>query len=464
MKTTTQTIVGRIAQVGLLACFASTCLFVSNSSAQNFPFDYKVEESSSENSGKQDVDVAQQEQDKRQDAPAGTLRLKKHTFHDPGVDNMASHTVLMPEGWTASGGAWWIDPQYLGMGPSHHIKVTSPQNVEVELTPAILFANTIHNKEFWLQQIPPGTDDFGLELMMRSLQSPTPGSVHVGVIASPMPQGGPEGWRQRLIQQGIPGTTNLQVREVKVVPEMQPLMDKELRAHHQPFIDLYRNDPSISAQSGGAYYAIHITFDRDGRRWEQLSLAGVHHFTSTTKMDQSTVWGVTPGRVYTVPEGELAQHLPTLVTVADSLAETAEWQEMKFDLAAKKAEHNAKIAEQNAQTARDLAKIHSQGQAEIRRTNRQAWEKIQQTRNETNEIISNTYDPSSGDAVQQKYINSIYEVEDYDDPTTGSTVQLPTGSQRAFSDGNGGYLLTDDPLLDPNTLGAGTFTEIHARQ
>ena len=61
------------------------------------------------------------------------------------------------------------------------------------------------------------------------------------------------------------------------------------------------------------------------------------------------------------------------------------------------------------------------------------------------------------------YVNSIHEVTDYTDTTTGSTVQLPTGSQRAFSDGNGGYLVTDNPLLDPNTLGAGTFTEIHAR-
>jgi len=368
----------------------------------------------------------------------GTLRLRQHTLADPGMGNMPSHTVLVPAGWKVEGGGWWIGGQnFFNVLPSHNVTVTSPEGVEVELSPEISF------KHF---QLSPNA---GFHMPPQQT-----GSADGGYPVMSMPEG-PEGWRQWILQTGMPqaypDATNVQVRDIGVVQELQPMMQQIVGPMQRNAAQQNQQNQMYGMAGGsfadGAFYAAHITFERNGQRWEQLGLVGVYWLGMTMEFGRQMWWGMMPGRTFTVPEGTLAQHLPTLVAIADSLRTTPKWSQMKHELA-------AKLAGISAKGAADRAKITRDGMAKVREINQQ-----------TSDIIANTYDPSSGDRAHRKFINSIHEVDDYTDTTTGSTVQLPTGYTNVYSDGNDGYLLTNDVLTDPNTLdlGPGQWTQIHAR-
>ena len=89
MKTTAQTLACRITRMGLLFCGACAYLFVSNSSAQNNPFDYIPEQNSSEESVEQDMDSSEGDSfsDEMSDEPqtAQSMGLLENTL-SYGVD------------------------------------------------------------------------------------------------------------------------------------------------------------------------------------------------------------------------------------------------------------------------------------------------------------------------------------------------------------------------------------------
>ena len=255
------------------------------------------------------------------------------------------------------------------------------------------------------------------------------------------------------MEQGIPGATNLQVRGVHPVPELQPLMNQLMRSRMASAENFTRDSRARGlpghAEGDGVFFAIHLVFDRGGRRWEQLGIIGVHHTTVYLEHGNYTAWGLTPGRNYTVPEGELGQHLPTLVAIADSLQTTAQWQQMKNNLVAK------------------LNQIAQRGIQERDRISREGWAKVRKINQQTRDIVANTYNPNAGDKSQRDFINMIHEVEDYNNPNDpGTSVQLPSGYNKAYSNGNGEIIMTNDVLTDPNVgnLGPHTWSEMTVRQ
>lgn len=354
-------------------------------------------------------------------APArAALRLKVHTLRDPGVGNMPSHTVLVPEGWKVEGGAWWIgSPGAFNVLPSHDVSVTSPEGAKVDLSPEVGFKFFEANAALGMPPQRVGQTDGGYPVM-------------------PMPQG-PEAWRRWLADTGVPASeptaTHIVVTEVAVVPEFQPLMNQLVGPLKQNVAMENQRTRQMGLPGGGGadgcFYAAHITFERDGRQWEQLSVFGVFWLQSRFEVGRQWWWSVLPGRTFTVPRGELARHLPVLVAVADSLKATPQWAQMKH------------------QHAMKLSGISARGAAQRAEITRRGMEKVRQINRETSDIIANTYDPNAGEALHRKVINALTEVEDYA-ATDGTTVQLPAGYERVYRNGDDEFLMTNDHLLSPD--------------
>ena len=367
--------------------------------------------------------------------PAGALRLKQHTFKDPGPGSMPTHTVLVPEGWNVEGGGWFANPTFYNVLPSHNITVTAPDGAKVELSPDLNFKFFRANPNLGFH-IPPQRE----------------GQADSGYPVMEMPVG-PQGYAHWIQTRGMPETypdaTNVRVLEVVPVPELYPAIQQIVGPMQRNAAQQNQQNQQYGMPGGsfadGAYYAAHVSFDRNGRSWEQLSIVGVYWLRSDYEVGRELWWGTLGTRTFTVPAGELQQRMPTLIAIADSARVTPQWSRMKNEHAAK------------------LRGIAAQGAADIAEINRQGWEKVRQINQQTSDIIVGNTSYKASDNAHRKYINSIHEVDDYADPTTGSTVQLPSGYSNVYSNGNNEYLLTNDVLTDPNTLGAGNWTQVHAR-
>ena len=367
----------------------------------------------------------------------GVLLLRRHTFNDPAVGNMPSHTVLVPAGWQAEGGAYRLGRQFFNVLPSHNVTVKSPEGIKVTLSPEFTF------KHF---QLSPNAG-----FHMPPQQN---GQVDSGYPVMAMPEG-PEGWRRWILETGIPqafpDANNIQVRDIRSVKEMQPIMQQITAPFQQVAAQQNQQNQMLGMQgnhfANGTFYAVHATFERGGQRWEEVSLVGVYWLSMAMPHGRQLYWGMTPGLAFTVPEGSLQRHAPTLVTVAKSLQTTPQWAKMKTDLA-------AKLSGIAAKGSRNQLEITRKGMETARRINQQ-----------TSDIIGT---PTTSDgAAHRKFINAIRDVDDYNDPNApGTSVQLPSGYEKAYSNGRGEFMMTRDVLNHPDhqNLDMGGWSEMTVRQ
>ena len=359
--------------------------------------------------------------------PSAPLKLKTHTFTDPAVKNIPSHTVLVPEGWTVKGGPFWANPNYFNVLPSQNITVTSPDGVEVEIGPSIAF------KEF--QQNPAA----GLNMPRQKEWQPDDGYPVMF-----MPENA-QAWATWLETRGIPQTypdaTNIKVLDISVVQEMMPAMRAIVAPMQQASAQLNQGYGNHFAD--GYYYAAQIRFDRNGKTWEQLTGFGVYWLGSQYEFGRQLWWGIEGGRSFTAPAGEMQKNIPVLMAIADSVRTTPQWNQNRNQLAA------------------TLRGITAKGAADRARQNADAQAKIRQTYNETSDIIAKSYDVNAGGDSQRNYINAINEVEDYRTPG-GNQVQLPSGYTNVYTNNRNEYLMTNDVLNHPNVqnLGAGDWQQM----
>lgn len=94
---------------------------------------------------------------------------------------------------------------------------------------------------------------------------------------------------------------------------------------------------------------------------------------------------------------------------------------------------------------RDRQKIMSQMHQDIMKSNQESWDRRQE----------------SLDRSHREFVEYIREVETYNDPLTGSQVELPHDYGYAYSNGQGEYFLTNDPTFDPNIqLSTGSWQQL----
>jgi hypothetical protein len=107
---------------------------------------------------------------------------------------------------------------------------------------------------------------------------------------------------------------------------------------------------------------------------------------------------------------------------------------------------------------RNIARINSQGAQRRQQIMADMYEDISRTTQESWEHRQESYD-----RIAREFSEYMRDVETYHDPGTGFDVELPNTYEYAYSNGLGEYIITNDPLYNPNEdLINGTWQTLQA--
>jgi hypothetical protein len=99
-------------------------------------------------------------------------------------------------------------------------------------------------------------------------------------------------------------------------------------------------------------------------------------------------------------------------------------------------------------------------QAGLKATEERGRELVQQMRQHTAELHQNFMNQmAQKDANTREFCNYILDQQDYTDHS-GQVVTLPMNYNHSWSNGNGEYILSDDPTFDPKGLGSGGWEQM----
>ena len=339
--------------------------------------------------------------------------FKRVTLTDPGMGNMPSHTILVPQGWRAEGGAWWPPQQFSGHMPSQEVKLVSPEGVEVVIGPEMSLID-YRPRQGAMQQRPPN------------------GSVSErGLPNLHMPNTLDE-WKTFYAQASEtaqrPGVTNFQVVDCIEIPGPTA----ELRRSAQQSLAQTTpdaNDGSITGSADGRALLVTATYQLNGRAMEEASvfattyLANHFNFMATDKY----YWTVTHHITFRGPSDAPDATLQLAALSAQSLRPTLQWARMR-------AEHMAKINRMNIDTQEAIAAINAETQRYV------------------SDLRQRSYDSrmASNERLNDKTINALTDREDYVVPGTNDYVNLPSGYDHAHYGDDGTIILTNDINYDPN--------------
>lgn len=362
--------------------------------------------------------------------PKETVVLKQATLKDPGSGGMDSHTILAPKDWKVEGGAWWPNLKFFRILPSQDITVTAPDGCIVRVGPGIAASDFRPAGGFGVQRAAEGAVDNGLPVLYM------PESI--------------EQWKDWLETKGIaksyPDARNIRVKQLVVIPELTTILRKQL----EPIAEMQAQSNRQAAQFGlnthsfidATVYGATCTYEQNDKQWEHLFIFGTSYLGSDSQLGRQLWWGVEPNVSYRAPAGQLDAKMPLMMTIANSVRMTPQWQQMKAD-------HIAKMGQIDAKGAADRSRIIAESNREISRIINDGYKERMATMDETH----------------RKVINSIRGVEDYAAPGSDTRVQLPNNYDHVFSNGNGEYILTNDSLYNPNAdsnLNRGTWTTLEA--
>lgn len=352
--------------------------------------------------------------------PSGTVRLRKHTFHDPKHRGIASHTVLVPNGWKAEGGAFWFPATYFKVMPSQDIKVVSPEGVSVRIEPSFVAKDFTPPPASGMQRPQEGQSDQGLPILYM------PADI--------------EGWKRLLLERAIPeahpGATNVRVKEALVIEDLT----KELHQGLAQMKAMVQQNNVQNHQMGmheyvdGWVMGFMLTFTLDGKDYEEARLvAATCSGLDGELIGRSITWQVPRALTFTAPAGRLEEELPVLLTILGSLKETQPWMENRASLMAKIMKVSHQVAMDNLRAAAKRSQIISSAYDEINAGSMAGY----RSRN------------ASTDRTQDLLVNSINETDYYTVPGSSTNVQLPSGYDHVYSNGADEYILTNDALFDP---------------
>jgi len=341
--------------------------------------------------------------------------LTKHTLVDRGSGNMKSHTLLAPKGWKVEGGAWWANTSFFNVLPSRDIKITAPDGRQIYLAPSITAKDVQPSPQFGQPRPKEGTADQGLPIVYM------PASL--------------EEWQRWIETRAVPETykaaTNIRVRKPVVVPEFTALLNRQIEPLRQQLAHQRALNTSMGMQQSidASFLAVECQYTHEGRDWEILFLFGVtYQVLESRELGRQVFWAIDPSVSYRAPAGELEANMPLLAAIANTVRQTPEWTKMSLD-------HQAKMNSIARRGAADRSTI------------------IANANNEISDIIHQGYKQRNAitDQTHRMVINAIRGTNDYVVAGGREPVQLPSGYEKVYTNGNGEFLLTNDVLYDPNT-------------
>ncbi len=339
--------------------------------------------------------------------------LTKKTFHEQGGSGVATHTLLVPKGWSTDGVVWRAPRQFSSLSvPSQHIKVTNGEGLAVEIGPAITFVDFQPNRE-------------GLQIGMSR---PAVMTNYNGAPVMHHPNS-MEGWKRYYKDRVIAVDPDTSITEARVVDVFEiPELSATLKDTNAALRRVYRDnpDPNGNPEFNEVGLGFRVQFKKDGRMCERLHVMGISEVIRETQFGRFVGWSVSTNIIYSAPKGQLASQLPTLVTVSGSLRLTPQWQRTV----------NRAISDKYrglTERARIVHEINMKTNRIISNMRNDSWQRNQRSQHESH----------------RQFINGINEVEIY--RQGGENYELPSSYNHVYGDGDGNFILTNDALYDPNT-------------
>ncbi len=327
------------------------------------------------------------------------IRFTRAVFPDPAADGIEAISVLVPDGWQVEGGVEWL-PDWVRAAALHTRVVDPATGTEVWYLPI---------QDFIWFQAPAGLD--------APIGGNYQGKVYLPPITDPA-----EFVSRFWMPFDLP---RLQAARLVGVQQVPAIANEFLGQFGGP--------------ADAAAYRLRYEYDQDGQTWEEdVSFALL--FSGSAEL---TSWYVNYAITVRAPKGQLDASAGVISTVIASRTTTPQW-EATYRLVQQL--FNQGIQQQMADTVafgETLARHRAESAA--------LQEQVTQER------------LASQDRIAELRRETLGGVETYVDPVNGGLVQLPVGWNDYWVNPQGGYLTSDQPGFDPNTLNQGFWQRLERR-
>lgn len=315
---------------------------------------------------------------------------------------MEAYSILIPKGWKSSGGiTWQVGNPCMVESIRNRVSVTSPDgSMALELYP-------VQQWEWW-------DDQLMLQTQMQQQQDPV---FKRCPIAQPMDAG-------QFLQGPMAQEIGAQVLSVEPNEEMNTVLREQAQAANQQYQQAgvsVENRPSAALAtlrfpdgSGGiALCSIGMTV-----AWMPNYMTGGQSASYTCAANQKIA--------VRCPAGKEEEARKLLSSVLASFRMNPEWQ------AGVQRMFNNVVAVERQETAKRAA-VQRDAMNYSAELQQRTWEEGQASR----------------DRISEGWSQSLRGVETWKDPSGGS-IELNSGYNEAWSRPDGSYILSNDPLFDPN--------------
>lgn len=326
-----------------------------------------------------------------------TLRLKRFSCVDQQGTGIEAFSMLIPADWQFSGGIRWIldNPS---MPATAAFTVRSPRGYDVfEVFPNQAFYWT--DNQMMLATIPARGRYFGNEVRPP-----------VGVL---------EALKQIVVPRFRGKAAGLKIAGEQLLPELA----KALGA----------GAAQLGVSTSASAAKVRLEYTEAGRQIEEEIYGVVETITfqtrSMTGVHSNTLWYADYLFSFRSERGTLDSQAELFQTMASSFRLNPQW----FSKYNQLVELLIQRQIQHIQNIGQLSRMISQTHDEISREMLDSYNKRQAV-----------YDRLSDD-----FSRHIRGVEEYHDPLQGKSVELPAGYTNVWANGNGEYILTEDPNFNP---------------
>lgn len=362
----------------------------------------------------------------------GTWHLVQHTLVDKGWGNRPSHTVLAPKGWKVEGGAFYPPTQAYRCFASHEVTITSPSGATIEIGPDLSFVDRTITTMQGQQRLQTRTINDGYVVLHH------PGSARAfGRL-----------FKKELLPLERPNAKRIKVKEAVEIEGLTLQLRESLKPIRRQFEQQAMMMPGMTTEVDGSVIGLEFEYVEDGQTWSHvvvfaqtaMSFEAPSAFASwgDTNRDRTTNWSVNSGLTLRAPKGEIEDLVHVAAAIRASLRPDENWLMMQARHRAKILKISREMALDNMRTARNIARISAESNAEIM--------DMQSRGHAEREAIR--------DEGHRRTVNSIHEVHEYSVPGMDDPVALPSFYDRVFSNGQGEFLLTNDALYEPGTDGS----------
>ena len=327
------------------------------------------------------------------------VKYKTESYIDTEGIGTTAFSVLIPIDWKFQGRINWVFDNPT-MPATATIKVWNPTSSEE--------FNIFPNQAFFW------TDNPLIQ------QTNPPGSTYFGALVQ-SPLGPIEALEQIILPTYRADVDNMQIINEQTLPELDQLFNTG-------------TDPTTGVSSSAESGKIRVEYTINGVQMEDelycviqsLKIPGQSIYGTTT----SNNWYMSYLASFRAEKGQLDQESKVFQTIAFSVQTDKNWLNKYNQLVLYLIQNQIK----QIQSVGQLSQILSQTSNEISEQNLKDWEQRQDT----------------NDGLVRDFCNQILEIQPYNNPITGTTVDLPAGYTSVWTNSLGEYVLGESSSFNPN--------------